>query len=255
MSDLAPGFVWYELMTTDVPAAEAFYRAVVGWSARDSGVPGVAYTMFTAGEAPAAGLMSLDDATSAAGARPGWIGYVAVPDVDASVAKLQHAGGAVHRAPADIPTVGRFAIVADPQGAVLAMITPSMEGTPPKPGTPGHGGWHELLTTDREGAMTFYAGLFGWTKDKPFDMGPMGIYQIFAQRGQAIGGIMTKPDAIPAPFWNYYFTVEGIDAATARIGQQGGQVINGPHEVPGGSWIVQGLDPQGAMFSLTASAR
>lgn len=253
MSDFTPGFVWYELMTTDVAAADLFYRTVVGWGARDSGVPGVAYTMFTAAEAPAAGLMALDDEARAAGARPGWVGYVAVEDVDASVAQLREAGGAVHRAPADIPTVGRFAVVADPQGAVLAMITPAMEGTPPEPGTVGHGGWHELLTTDRDGAMAFYAGLFGWTKDQPFDMGPMGIYQVFAQRGRTIGGIMTKPDAVPAPFWNYYFTVESIQDAATRIREHGGQVINGPHQVPGGSWIAQGVDPQGAMFSLTAA--
>jgi predicted enzyme related to lactoylglutathione lyase len=245
-------FVWYELMTTDLQAAEAYYRKVIGWEMRDSGMTGMRYTLASAGEIPVAGLMELPEEARAAGARPGWVGYVGVDDVDGTAAQIQQAGGTVHRGPADIPGVGRFAIVSDPQRAMFALFKLASEpqGGSPPPATRGHGGWHELYADDREAAFEFYSKLFGWTKAEPFDMGPMGIYQIFAWQGQPIGGIMTKPPEVPAPAWLYYFNIDSIDAAKQRVGSGGGQVINGPVEVPGGSWILQCADPQGAMYAL-----
>jgi predicted enzyme related to lactoylglutathione lyase len=245
-------FVWYELMTTDTPAAETFYRSILGWTGQDSGVPGVAYTMLSAGETPVAGLMAIPPDARAAGARPGWLGYVAVDNVDTIAAQAKEAGGVIHRPAADIPGVGRFAILADPQGAMFALFTP-LPGEPRQPvtpGTPGHGGWRELLATDREAAFDFYSGLFGWTKAEPFDMGPMGIYQLFNAGSDMIGGMMTKPEAVPAPSWLYYFNVAGIDEAAERVKKAGGQVTNGPNQVPGGSWIIHCVDPQGALFAL-----
>jgi len=246
-------FVWYELMTTDTAAAEAYYRKVVGWGARDAGVPGVSYTLFTVDDSPVGGLMALPEEACEGGARPGWIGYVGVDDVDAYAARFTERGGAVHRAPDDIPGIGRFAMVADPQGAALALFQPSGEPPAEQPGgpcRPGHAGWHELMAADGEAAFAFYSGLFGWTKGEGFDMGPMGTYQLFAREEAAIGGMMTKPESVPAPFWLYYFGVESIDAAGERVTEGGGQIINGPMEVPGGQWIVQCLDPQGSMFAL-----
>jgi predicted enzyme related to lactoylglutathione lyase len=86
-------------------------------------------------------------------------------------------------------------------------------------------------------------------------MGPAGIYQLFNIDGVMAGGIMTKMAEERAPHWLYYITVEAADAAVARVKNAGGQVLNGPHEVPGGSWVVQALDPQGAMFGLVAPTR
>src|SRR5205085_9119861 len=98
--------------------------------------------------------------------------------------------------------------------------------------------------------FAFYSKLFGWTKADAIDMGPMGTYQLFSTGNGPVGGMMTKTPQTPAPFWLYYFNVSGIDAARERVKTAGGKVINGPMEVPGGSWILQGLDPQGAMFAL-----
>lgn len=246
-------FVWYELMTSDLDAAEKFYGDVVGWSMKDAGMPGMRYTLAQVGESSVAGLMKIPQDASDAGARPGWIGYVGVDDVDAYAARVKAKGGQIHREPADIPGVGRFAIVADPQGVMFALFKGA--GTPPPPaapGTPGHAGWHELHALDGAKAFDFYSGLFGWTKDQTMDMGPMGVYQLFAMGGPAAGGMMTKMPQSPAPFWIYYFNVPEIRAAEARVKSGGGQVINGPMEVPGGSWIVQCIDPQGAMFALVA---
>jgi predicted enzyme related to lactoylglutathione lyase len=246
------GFCWYELMTTDMEAAERFYRAVVGWQARDAGQPGMRYRLFTVGDVPAAGLMAVPDEAAAAGARPAWVGYVAVENADEAAARLTEAGGKLHRPSQDIPGIGRFAVVADPQGAMFMLFQPGA-GEPPPPfarGTPGSTGWHELLAADWESAFAFYAGQFGWTKATAFDMGPMGTYQLFAAGGEPIGGMMNKPAEVPVPAWLYYFNVADIDAAAARTASEGGKVLMGPMEVPGGSWIIQGMDPQGAMFAL-----
>jgi len=246
-------FVWYELLTTDPAAAERFYRDVVGWSAQDSGVPGMAYTLLSAGETQIGGLMALPEAALKMGARPGWIGYVGVEDVDAEADAFTKAGGVVHKAAADIPGVGRFAVVGDPQGAALTLFKGASDAEPaPVPrGARGHIGWRELHAIDREAAFAFYADRFGWTKGDAMDMGPMGVYQLFKAGGdEAIGGMMTKLEAMPVPFWLYYCNVAGIDAAVKAVEAAGGQILNGPHEVPGGDFILQALDPQGAMFAL-----
>ncbi|MGH6818694.1 MAG: VOC family protein [Methylovirgula sp.] len=245
-------FVWYELMTSDPAAAENFYKHVVGWGAREAEMPNLRYTLFTAGAVPVAGLMALSPEAGAAGVRPGWLGYVSVGDVDADVARVEQAGGKVHHAPADIPGVGRFAVLADPQGAAFALFKPSEQGQSPAQMTPGHIGWHELHAADGGRAFEFYSGLFGWGKGDALNMGPMGIYQLFNAGGPAIGGTFTKPAQEPTPYWLYYFTVSDIDEAAARVKATGGKVINGPQEVPGGAWTIQGLDPQGAMFALVA---
>jgi hypothetical protein len=249
-----PGkFVWYELMTTDAEAAAGFYRDVIGWGARDAEIPGLRYTLFTIEARSVAGLMALPPEALAAGARPAWIGYVAVDDVDASTERVKRAGGSVHHGPEDIPDVGRFAVVADPQGATFALFKGNMEDSHvPSQSTPGGVGWHELHAADWQKVFDFYAGLFGWEKGDTMDMGAMGLYQLFGKGGPSIGGMFTKPAAEPAPYWLYYVNVPAIEAAMARVKDKGGRVINGPHEVPGGSWIVQCIDPQGAMFALVA---
>lgn len=254
---MADVFCWYELLTTDTAAAGDFYRKVVGWTTHEMGGGGMDYTVFQApGETGVGGMMILPAEAREMGARPGWIGYVAVADVDASLAKAVSLGGKTLKPAADIPTIGRFAVVADPFGAAFILFRPNDQGTPPAEGSgPGFIAWRELMAGDLDKAWTFYSELFGWTKDAAHDMGAMGVYQLFRTGGdKAVGGMMTKPSSVPASFWTYYFTVDAIRAATDRITGAGGTVVNGPMQVPGGDWIVQGVDPQGAMFSLFSSA-
>jgi uncharacterized protein len=247
-------FAWYELMTTDTAAAGAFYSSVVGWTTRDVGGAAMAYSTFNIGDTGIAGLMTLPEG---AGPMPAWIGYIHVPNVDASVAQVVAAGGTLHRGPTDVPGMLRFAVMIDPQGAPFVLFTsdPRMPSSPSRPaaGSPGTIGWHELMAGDGAAAFDFYSSQFGWSKGEVHDMGPMGLYQIFAIEGVPAGGIMTKPPTIPGPFWNYYFNVDGANAAIERIKAGGGTVVNGPHQVPGGSWIVQGTDPQGAFFALVST--
>ena len=147
----------------------------------------------------------------------------------------------------------------DPQGAVFCLFKGDSGEPPPQPasGTPGTVGWHELYAGDLDSAWAFYSALFGWTKDEAIDMGERGVYQLFAAGAgsPAIGGMMTRPPEVPQPCWLYYVNVEAIDAAAARVTAASGQVVSGPMEVPGGSWIVQCLDPQGAMFAMVAPKR
>lgn len=257
MSTIHGKFVWYDLMTSNTREAESFYRTVMGWDAKDSGLADRAYTIFSSGTTPVCGLMALTDEARAMGVPSCWSGYVGVDDVDGFVARIKAAGGAVHHPPEDIPAVGRFAVVADPQGAVFLLFRGAGERQDADDAAtaPGHIGWHELYAGELDGAFAFYADLFGWTRADAVDMGGMGVYQLFATGGAPVGGMMAKLPSMPAPFWLYYFNVDAIDAAVERVNRAGGSIINGPHEVPGGSWIVQCLDPQRAMFALVAPKR
>jgi predicted enzyme related to lactoylglutathione lyase len=256
MSQSHGKFVWYDVMTTNTKAAESFYQGVIGWDVKDSGMPDRSYTLLLVGPTMVGGLMPIPESARAMGARPCWMGYVAVDDVDVYAGRVKAAGGTVHRAPEDIPGVGRFAVVADPHGAGFILFKGTSDQAPaPVPwGTPGHIGWRELHAGNGESAFAFYSGLFGWTKAQAFDMGPMGIYQTFATGDDPCGGMMTKTPDMPSPCWIYYFNVDDINAAVNRVKDRGGEILMGPHEVPGGSWIAQCRDPQGAMFALIRCA-
>lgn len=256
MSDLHGRFVWYELMTTDTDAAAEFYGSVVGWTTASMDMGGSIYTIFNiAGtESGIGGMMAIPPELKAIDMPPNWTGYVYVDDVDATARQAADLGGSVRRPPSDIPTIGRFAVVADPQGAVIILFKPlPRDNAPPEldPSTPGLCGWRELYAGEWQSAFDFYTKVFGWTKHHAMDMGEMGTYQIFAHNGMAIGGMMTKAANIPMPCWGYYFIVKGIDTAIEKVRAGGGMLLNGPMEVPGGSFICQCTDPQGAYFALT----
>jgi uncharacterized protein len=251
-------FVWHELRTTDARGAADFYAHVVGWQVKDSGDPGgVPYKLLSVGGLDTAGLMQLSPEMLAEGMRPAWIGFIGVDDVDAYAGRVEKAGGKLHCPPQDIPTIGRFASVEDPQGAVFLLFKGFRDVAPPRPamGSGGTVGWNELSANDGPSAWSFYSDLFGWTEDSVMDMGPMGIYRIFCTGGgPRVGGMMTRdPKTAPRPFWLYYINVENIDAAVERIIEKNGQLVMGPHEVPGNMWIVVGVDPQGATFALVGT--
>lgn len=243
---MASDFVWFELVTPDTKAAEAFYTAVVGWTTEASSGPAGPYTIFKAGDFHVGGMLEMKDVPA------GWLGYLGVDDVDAFAKKVEAAGGAVHKAPQDIPGVGRFAVVADPQGAMFILFKGSLDAPPPRPApmSPGSLGWAELHAADWEKAFDFYAPLFGWVKHDAVPMGEMGVYQTFGPDTAAIGGMFSNHAPAPMPYWLYYFGVEGVDSAVERIKTHGGQVLMGPVEVPGGAFVVNAMDPQGGLFAV-----
>jgi predicted enzyme related to lactoylglutathione lyase len=251
MSSSQGHFIWYELATTNVETAKAFYTKVVGWGAQSVAMPGVAYTLFTAGGAPICGLMSLPEDARELGYRPTWLGYIAVDDVDFTAGRIAQLGGEIHVPPKEIPNVSRFAVAVDPQRVTIAVFK-WLDGGGQQPSAldaPGHVGWHELLAADRVKAFAFYAELFGWQKVGD-ESRAADAYQLFSAGGQTIGGICTKPAAVPFPFWLYCFNVPDIGTAMARVNEGGGEILDGPFEVPDGNWMLRCTDPQGAIFAL-----
>ena len=245
-------FGWYELMTSDTKAAGKFYSDVVGWTTLEMpSANGQQYTTFNIGKVGMAGMLNIPGHTA-------WVGYIAVDDVDAHVEKVLEAGGKLSRPATDVPGMLRFAVMSDPQGAAIVVFTPDPSmPSPERPNAPAPGtiGWHELNTTDLDGAFDFYEKLFGWTKVSDMDMGPMGLYRIFDQgehKEMGDGGMMIKGPQIPVSCWAFYFHVDSINAAIKRVKSGGGKILNGPMQVPGGGWIIQGQDPQGAMYSLVS---
>jgi uncharacterized protein len=248
-SNKAGDFIWYELLTTDAAAAQAFYGQVLPWTFAGSGQADMDYRIISAPEHDVAGLMEITPEMAEHGARPVWLSYLAVDDVDAAVDAITQKGGAVQMAAMDVPMVGRMAMVADPQGAPLYVMKPasseiSLAFASDRPRV-GHAAWNELHTPDPAGAWAFYGEMFGWVKDGDMDMGPLGHYE-FIRHGGLIGAVMPAE----APAWTAYFRVPDIDAAKAAVEAGGGQVVQGPDEIPGGEYSMNCLDPQGAAFGL-----
>ena len=244
-------FVWHELLTTDTAAAAAFYPKVLPWRTAPSSMPG--YTIWMAGQAQIGGLMALP--AEAGATPPHWLVYVGTPTVDSTCSQAQGLGAHVVKSPADIPNVGRFAVLSDPQGATFALFTPGAGPPPGAPPAPGGFSWHELATTDVAGALRFYGQLFGWGKGPGHDMGAMGVYQIFMHGGSQVGGMCNVQGPSTAPSWLSYVNVAEASRAVAAAKGAGGRLLHGPMEVPGGSWIAMMMDPQGGAFAVQEAPR
>ena len=245
--------LWYELMTTDMKAAEAFYRAVVGWTSAPFEESPQPYAMFNrTGDIAVAGVMRTPDGMNAP---PFWAMYVGVPKLEEAAAHIRRLGGSECSPVIDVPTVGRMQMMKDPQGAAFYIFEPSTpEQRPEGPAEVGEASWHELMTTDAPAALQFYGEVFGWQPSEALDMGPAGKYHMFNRPHGMIGGMMNKPPEMAGmpPVWQIYFRVPDIESAAERIKANGGKILNGPMEVPGGSWILNAMDPQGAAFALHA---
>ena len=242
-------FVWHQLNTPNADAALAFYTSVCEWGNEawqpDPSQP--AYQMWKGSAGAHSGVMQMPpDSKDPAH----WLGYISTPDVDATVNTVKGLGGALVFGPMDIPSVGRFAVMTDPDGAMFAPFTPTQEMPPTPPGT-GDFSWFELATRDIPKALAFYGAVFGWTAGDAMDMGPNGIYQFFNRDGQMMGGMYqvgeSGPMAMP-PGWTHYVTVADLNAAVGRVKAGGGNVFV-ETDIRGGR-IAMCTDPQGAMFAL-----
>jgi predicted enzyme related to lactoylglutathione lyase len=230
-------------------AAEAFYGTVVGWTVSPFDGAPQPYHLFSRPDGTAvAGVMTIPEGMNFP---PHWEMYIGVPALDGAVSRIEQLGGRALSGVIDVPAVGRMRTMLDPQGAVFAVHEPADSQPPQQPPVAGDVSWLELFTTDADAALKFYTQMFGWTPGEAMDMGEMGKYQMFG-RGFPMGGMMKKPDAMSAvpPHWGLYFRVPDVHAGAERVKANGGQVLNGPMEVPGSQWVVNCLDPQGAAFSL-----
>ena len=256
-----PGsFIWYELMTSDADAAARFYGAVVGWTIAQQPDPqagGQDYRSIVRSDGGmAGGVLQLTPEMTRQGARPAWLGYLSVVDVDAATRAIEADGGRTHLAKMSLP-VGDIAMLADPMGTPFYVMRPVPPPDRPDaasdafhPDAAQHVRWNELESPDLARAKAFYAKHFGFEFNESLPMGDMGDYCFADHAGTRIGAIMQKRDASTAGHWLFYFGVDSIAAAQRRIEAVGGKVLMGPHEVPGGDWIVVAADPQGAAFGL-----
>jgi predicted enzyme related to lactoylglutathione lyase len=252
--------IWYELMTPDPEGSKAFYDAVVGWNIGEGVAEYNGYRMIGAEGGTAGGVLPLTDEMRQHGARPTWLGYIHVPDVDQTVSSIDQAGGKALMAATDIPNVGRIALVADPQGAPFYVMKPiPPEGRESEPSDVfsrdkmGRCGWNELNTSDPVAARRFYGEQFGWTTDNFMPMGDMGDYRFIDHHGLGLGAISGLMPG-QQPHWRYYFRVPSVSKAKEAAEAKGGKIAMGPMEVPGGDHILIGFDPQGAEFALVGKA-
>ena len=257
MSNPHGSFIWYELMSKNPDAAKAFYDDVVGWNIGPAPQGEMDYRMIEAPDGQVGGVLHLTGEMLKHGARPLWLGYLGVDDVDRTVAAVTAAGGKVLMPAWDIPNVGRIAMVADPHGIPFYVMRGASEGTSTAFGrmTVGHVSWNELMTPDQASALAFYGTLFGMKKSGVMDMGEMGEYTFLEHAGVGIGAMMTNPPGAGAPGWGFYFRVPDIEAARGKIIKRGGTVTNGPMEVPGGEMVLNALDPEGVSFGLVAPGK
>jgi predicted enzyme related to lactoylglutathione lyase len=245
-------------MTSDLGAAESFYKTVVGWTTAPFEGSPEPYTMWMRGSVPVGGGMKMPAEMTSMNIPPHWMMYVGTPSLEETVAHVERLGGAAVSPVIDVPNIGRMRALRDPQGAHFSIYQPQNPPQNPEAAPEiGDASWHELMTTDAEGAKAFYRDLFGWQETSTMDMGPMGTYHMFGRQLGPMGGMMNKPAAMAnvPPHWLIYFRVPDVHAAAERVKTNGGQILNGPMEVPGGDWIVQTMDPQGAAFAMHHTKR
>ena len=175
----------------------------------------------------------------------GWVAYVGVQDVDATVEQAVGLGGNLHVAPRDISGGRRFAVLQDPQGAFIAIYSFSAAGdadwNPSHMDTPGQVGWHELATSDMPAAWDFYSTLFGWKLSQDMELPPEmgGTYRLFNRYDDNLGGIGGKPAGVP-PHWQLYLRVSDLEATRVRSLKAGRPAHEIYHGVRGGHGANQG---------------
>lgn len=255
-------FIWYELMTSDADAAARFYGDVVGWQidARAAPEADMDYRMINRSDGGQnGGVLQLSADMQANGAFPIWLPYFHVADVDAAISAME-ADGAKLIMPAVDHEVGRFAMLADPQGVLFYLMKPippagheDMASDVCAPNTAQRVAWNELSSPDLAATIAFYGKHCGFTFDNTMPMGPAGDYCFIDHHGQTLGGVMQRPGGLDADGpaqWLFYFRVPDVRAARAAIEAGGGTPVMGPHPVPGGDHVVVALDPQGARFGV-----
>jgi len=240
-------FVWHELHTSDPRAAAAFYGELLGWKTRSMDMgPGGAYTIITAGDKDVGGIVPLDTSRAP---RSNWLPYCTAVDVDAAAATAAAKGGQVLMGAMDIPTVGRFAVVRDPQGGVIAPFRMSEEyaETDDRP-APWTFCWDEHLSGDPAAALSFYQAIFGW-KDSPKEMGPAGTYHVLERGKRQAAGLAKQADGMPT-VWLSHVLVDDLDEASQRAARLGAKTLVPVVPVPEIGRFSVIADPTGAGIAL-----
>jgi predicted enzyme related to lactoylglutathione lyase len=243
----SPGtFSWVDLQTGDQDGAKAFYADLLGWTYED--IPlgdGMVYSMAQLQGHSVAALGPLQGEDMP----PHWNCYVTVQSADDSAARARELGATLLAEPFDVFDAGRMAAFQDPQGAVLSVWQPNQNIGAGLVNVPGALTWNDLLTPDVEASAQFYRDLFSWQIQEL--AAAEGQYWTIANQGRSNGGLMPMPPG-GHPAWNLYFAVDDTDAAIARAGELGGELIMGPVDVSNGTRFAILRDPGSAVFSVAA---
>jgi uncharacterized protein len=232
-------FVWRENVSPDPQRAEQFYTELLGWEIEHFQSGDFDYPMIKANGQLHGGFPTVPEGTPAH-----WVSNVQVDDADDTIEKTRAAGGDVVVGPMDIPEVGRYAVLKDPQGAIFVAFQPAGDG----PTGEGVFVWDELGTQDVAGAESFYNAVFGWTTS---DMGDeYGGYKIFNLGEKGVGGLMKMPDPSVPSMWVPYVAVEDVDATVAKAQELGASAIIEGMDVPNVGRIAVLADPLGAAFGI-----
>jgi predicted enzyme related to lactoylglutathione lyase len=238
-----PGtFSWAELATSDADAAKAFYANVFGWEYRDAPIPdGSVYTTALRDGKEVGALFSANEP-------PHWNCYVTVESADRSAERAGELGATIAAAPFDVMDVGRMAVIVDSVGAALCLWEPKTHIGASLVNAPGAMTWNDLITPDPGESARFYGELFGWATDEV--EGGNG-YRVISNGGRSNGGMMPLDPRMGStpPNWMPYFGHEDVERLVTEVAGWGGQVFNGPMQMPQGKIAVLG-DPQNAAFAV-----
>ena len=245
-----PGkFVWFDLLTNDAKAAEAYYAGLFGWTfevLKDHQPP---YKVIRESGAPIGGVVDMtlrkNDLPEST-----WLGYVSVPDVDAAAAAFKEKGGKVLKEPFDVAKLARAAVVTDPQKALLGLIRITRGDPPDAPPAAGRFFWIEHMAKDAPSAMGFYRAVLGYDL-MPFDTGVEDLsYFALARGGKNRGGIYPTPWNELNSNWLPYVLVADAAAAAEKAKSLGGRVVLAPRaDIRDGSLAIV-IDPTGAALAL-----
>jgi predicted enzyme related to lactoylglutathione lyase len=246
MTSYDPGVPsWVDLGSPDPDGAATFYGGLFGWESPEGPPEAGGYRLFELRGKPVAGLGPQMNPGP-----PYWTTYVSVDDASAIVPRVLELGGQVIVEPMDVLDVGSMAVFADTTGAIFSVWQPKLHIGANLVNEPGTLGWNELVSTDVDASITFYGGLFGWGAETHGE--GASAYTEWKLAGRSIGGLMAKPEMMPAEvpaYWGVYFIVDDADASAARVTELGGTVVMPPMDIEPGRFALV-TDPQGAMFSV-----
>ena len=242
--------VFVELVTPDLAVAKTFYGGLFGWTFRDVAIDGADYAEASLNGQPVAGIVRRNTPSAQLG-QPAWLGFLSVEDVDAASKTAIQGGAKLLSAPHTVAGRGREAVLADPQGAVFAILASSHGDSPDLLAASGEWIWSALTTSDPETDAAFYQTLFDYEVfDLPAAAGAQHL--MFASGSFARASANTMPEHRPKarPHWLSYVRVDDMDASIAKLGVLGGRVLVEPRVDRHGGRVAVVADPLGAAFGL-----
>lgn len=245
-------FCWSENITTDVDRVKAFYQGLFQWDAQDKPATASKQTsMFSLEGQPTGAAVAMPPELAKQGVPSHWAHFISTPDLDATLAQVQPAGGSILKGAFDVLDAGRMALILDPAGCPLSLWQPGTQAGFGvfQPGQQGAPSWFELMSNDVLLARNFYQTLFGW-EPVSLDIPDLDYWMFLADRVPvaAVMGLLPEMGKMP-DHWLMYFNSSDVDADAAKAVSLGGTVMLAPQDMSIGRFALLS-DPEGALFGL-----